>query len=367
MPARDSSPTRYSASRRRFLQVATAGVVAAPALLTAKRTAAQDVIGQGDYRYRCDHRWAQLPEKYRWQTTHGVAVDAEDRLYVIHEGDVSRPDHPSIFVFDPEGRLIRAFGEMFQGGGHGVEIRVEQGTPYLYVAAYQQAKTFAKFTLDGEMVWQKFAPMASGHYAAGEASAPAKVWGRDRFLPTNFAFLPDGDFLLADGYGASFIHRYDSDGNWKSCFGGPGNGQGTFNTPHGIWVDTRNQTPEIVITDRAHHTLQVFSLDGKYSRTIEGFGLPANIDTHGDLMLVPELLARVSILDKDLKTVATLGDDRDRIFDDKSSGGFSIRADASKWQDGKFVHPHDACFDSKGDVFVAEWVSTGRITKLTRV
>jgi hypothetical protein len=31
------------------------------------------------------------------------------------------------------------------------------------------------------------------------------------------------------------------------------------------------------------------------------------------------------------------------------------------------VHPHDACFAPNGDIFVAEWVATGRITKLERV
>ncbi|MGC6425875.1 MAG: peptidase, partial [Akkermansiaceae bacterium] len=35
--------------------------------------------------------------------------------------------------------------------------------------------------------------------------------------------------------------------------------------------------------------------------------------------------------------------------------------------DGKFVHPHDACFDPEGNIFVAEWVSTGRVTKLRKV
>ena len=38
-----------------------------------------------------------------------------------------------------------------------------------------------------------------------------------------------------------------------------------------------------------------------------------------------------------------------------------------QWQDGVFVHPHDACFDPEGNVFVAEWVQTGRVTKLTRL
>lgn len=354
--------------RRRFLKSAAITAVAAPAILTSKRTAAQEVIGDGEYKFQCQHLYPQLPDRYFWQTTHNVAVDPDNNLYVIHEGKPQLTDHPSIFVFDPEGKFIRAFGQQFQGGGHGIEVHVEDGTPYLYVAAYQQVKTIAKLTLDGQLVWQKYAPVQSGNYAAGESSNPARIWGRDRFLPTNFAFLPDGDFLLADGYGAYVIHRYDSDGNWKSCFGGVGSGQGTFNLPHGLWVDTREGgDPEIAVADRAHNTLQILSLDGTYKKTVDGFGLPANIDTQGDLMLVPELVARVSLLDRNHNTVATIGDDRERILaDKKESKTFAIRTDESKWQQGKFVHPHDACFDLEGNIYVAEWVSTGRISKLVR-
>jgi hypothetical protein len=29
-----------------------------------------------------------------------------------------------------------------------------------------------------------------------------------------------------------------------------------------------------------------------------------------------------------------------------------------------WVHPHDACFDADGNIFVVEWVPTGRVTKL---
>lgn len=354
--------------RRSFLKSAAAFAAVAPAIMTSKRTQAQELVGSGDYKFRAQHQWAQLPSEYRWQTTHNVDVDPDNNLYVIHEGLSHLTDHPSIFVFDPEGRFVRAFGQQFQGGGHGVKIRVEEGTPYLYVAAYQNVKSIAKLTLTGEIVWQQYAPAESGRYAAGESSDPEQIWGRDRFLPTNFTFLPNGGFLLADGYGAYVIHRYDAQGNWVSCFGGEGKGEGTFATPHGLALDERGDEPVVVVTDRAHNTLQVLGLDGSYKRTITDFGLPANIDTFGDLMLVPELVARVSIVDRDYNTLVTLGDDRERILaDKKANNGFVIRTKESSWEQGKFVHPHDACFDNEGNVFVAEWVSTGRITKLTRV
>ena len=353
-------------TRRRFLGSA-AVAIAIPSIVTSKRSAAQEIVGSGDHRFHCKHAWPQLPEQYQWQTTHGVAVDPDNNLYVIHEGVASRTDHPSIFVFDPEGRFIRAFGQQFQGGGHGIEVRVENGDAFLYIAAYQQVKSIAKLSLTGELVWQSYAPAQSGHYANGESSNPKKQWGANRFLPTNFAFMPDGGFLLADGYGAFYIHRYDAAGRWMSCFGGPGDGQGTFKTPHGIWIDDRGAEPQVVITDRAHNTLQTFTLDGQYKRTVEGFGLPANVDTYKDLMVVPELVARVSILDQDLNTIATIGDDRERIMaDNKANKGFTIRTNESQWQQDKFVHPHDACFDKDGNLFVAEWVGTGRVTKLTR-
>ncbi|MEM7473829.1 MAG: hypothetical protein AAF483_02495 [Planctomycetota bacterium] len=372
----DNGVQKSGTNRRTFVKLATAGAAlctSRTALGTPHVSAAsafagsanrESVIGEGEHQFRVEHHWPQLPEQYSWQTTHNVAVDQAQNLYVIHEGRADLTDHPSIFVFDAKGKFVRAFGEQFQGGGHGIEVREEDGEEFLYVAAYQNVKCFAKLTLNGEVVWQRFAPMQSGKYAEGEAARPKKIWGRDRFMPTNFAFLPDGGFLLADGYGAFFIHRYDKHGNWLDCFGGPGKGNGTFNTPHGLWIDNRGEKPLVVITDRAHDTLQRFNLDGSYIDTIGGFGLPANVDSQGDLLLVPELVARVSILDRDNNVVAQLGSDVERISADKKK---TIRRDEGQWQTGKFVHPHDACFAADGSIFVAEWVGTGRVTKLSKI
>ena len=355
-------------SRRGFLgkaaSVAAMSTLGVPRVLLGKPSS-ERTIGAGDYQYRVEHAWPKLPAEFSWQTTHNVAVDAQNNLYVIHEGHRDKKDHPSIFVFDSKGQYVRSFGNQFQGGGHGIEVRNEEGEEVLYVCGYQQVKMLSKVSLDGKVIWQKFAPMKSGKYADGEATDPKQVWGRDRFMPTNFAFLPDGDFLLADGYGSYFVHRYDKDGNWKATFGGPGSGEGTFNTPHGIWLDDRpGREPAVVVADRAHHTLQYLSVDGTYQETVKGFGLPANLDTFEDLLLVPELLARVTLLGTDNKVVAHLGDDVERIKADKK---FAIRGNEKEWQNGKFVHPHDACFDKEGNIFVAEWVGSGRVTKLTRI
>lgn len=363
-----SKPTRSSVSRRRFLQTTAIGTaaLAAPAIVTAKKGDAETVIGEGDYRYRIHHNCVQLPDKFTWQTTHNVALDKVGNVYVIHEGQQKQSDHPSIFVFDPDGKYIRSFGSEYQGGGHGLEIRNENGTEFLYVTGYQQVKMIGKYDLHGEKVWTQFAPMQATGYAAGEDTDPQQVWGRDRFMPTNFAFHPDGGFYLADGYGSHRIHRYDADGKWLSVFGKHGKENGEFNLPHGLWIDDRGDKPTIVVTDRANNRLQWFSLDGEHVKTMDGFLLPANTDVLGDLLLVPELMSRVTLLDKENNIVAQLGDDakwRDEVLAD----GKKLRREPNRWKDGKFVHPHDACFAPNGDIYVAEWVGTGRVSKLERL
>jgi hypothetical protein len=368
------SRSSHSLNRRTFVKQAAAGslaALAAPAILTAAKTdSKRPIVGVGAHQYEVDHHWAKLPEKFTWQTTHNVAVGSDGSVYVIHEGRENQPEHPSIFVFDPEGNYIRSFGSQFQGGGHGLELRKEGSDEFVYATAYQKKRSFAKLTPDGETVWHKFAPMESKRYAEGEDKVPSEKnpWGRDRFLPTNFAFLPDGGFYLADGYGGYCMHRYDADGEWQSSFGKSSEGDkpadGTFNTPHGVWIDSRGDEPLVVVADRANARLQWFTLDGEHRRTQNGFLLPANVDSQGELLLVPDLVGRVTLLDGKDEVIAHLGDDSERM---KADAKHAIRGDEKQWNEGKFVHPHDACFDADGNIYVAEWVGSGRVSKLTKV
>ena len=42
-----------------------------------------------------------------------------------------------------------------------------------------------------------------------------------------------------------------------------------------------------------------------------------------------------------------------------------IRAHPEQWPAGKFIHPHDACFDAEGNIFIAEckfWKGPAKLT-----
>lgn len=342
---------------------------AAPAVRTESRTDSEVLVGNDEHRFEVNHDFLKLPDQFNWQVTHNVAVDKSGRIYVIHEGFGDQLDHPSIFVFDANGTYVDSFGSELQGGGHGLEIREEDGEEFIYASAYQSLKFITKMSLTGERVWLKRAPMQTGLFAENEDKEPTGQWGRDRYMPTNFAFPDDGGFLVADGYGSYSIQRYDSDGNFVSHFGKEGDQDGQFNLPHGIWIDDReNETGEnlIVVADRANNRLQWFKLDGSHVRTQNNFLLPANVDVREDLMLVPELKAQITLLGIDNSVVAVLGQDedwREQVLADN----FAFRRQPDTWRDGRFLHPHDACFDAAGNIIVAEWVHGGRVTHLKRV
>ena len=369
--AQATSETASGVSRRGFLAAAAAAplanwAVAAPAVHTAPRALGETIVGEGDRKYRIDHDLFHLPGEYHWQITHNVATDSQGRVYVIHEGDASKTDHPAIFVFDADGTFVTAFGSHLQGGGHGLECRNEGGEDFLYVTAYQGLKFWEKMTTAGERVWQRFAPMESGRYAAGEDTNPQKEWGRDRFMPTNTASLSDGRLVLADGYGAHCLHVYDADANYLSTIGKPGTGEGEFNLPHGLWIDARGEEELIVVSDRANNRLQWLRPDGTHVRTEEGYLLPANCDVRDDLLLVPELRSRITVLGGDGQPVCVVGDDAEWRAAVGADGN-ALRRTPDKWQEGRLVHPHDACFDADGNILLAEWVATGRVSKLSPV
>jgi hypothetical protein len=356
-PRTDRRITRTS--RRRFLKAAGAATVAAaavPAVITArdKSETKLPVIGKDDHTYQCHHGWGELPKHIRWGETHGVAIDEAGLIYIKHRSSVKTP-MDAIAVFDPQGKFVRSFGKEYHGGGHGIDIRKEGGEEFLYLSDVFNRQVI-KTTLKGEQIWKLSYPKESGVYK--------DVSG---YRPTNVAFAPDGGFYVGDGYGSHYIHQYDKDARWVRTFGGPGKEPGKLQTPHGLWLDNRpGREPQLIVADRANARLQYFSLDGKYASTVGNVSFPAHFDLRGELLLVPDLHARVTIMDKNNEVIIHLGYDADWTKDVLAKN-FYMRQHPEDWQRGRFIHPHDACFDKDGNIFVVEWVPTGRVTKLLRV
>jgi hypothetical protein len=361
-------------NRRDFLRTTAAAAVTAstgPILLGMTRKAGDDtpVIGTGEHRYECHHNWGELPKDYAWQTTHNVAIDSHGMVYITHQGlKAAQRNMDTVMVFDPQGKFVRSFGRDWHGGGHGVEIRKEGSEEFIYLSnTWTEFNKLVKTNLKGEVVWVKGRPQCKEYdYRLDPKDTRRVVW--PAYNPTNICFLPDGGFNVGDGYGSHYMLNYDKDGKLVKVFGGTGRDLGKLSTPHGQWVDARNKDkPVLLVCDRANHRLQTFTLDGTPIMATEPDQVvlfPAHAKTRGDVLLLPDLHARVSLFDKNLKPLAHLGDDeawRKKVL---TTG---VRTKPNEWLPGKFVHPHDACFDKDGNIFVVEWVATGRVTFLKKV
>ena len=355
-------------TRRTFIKTVGSGIGvgliagAAPAFVGAEDKAGTKnvILGQGEHTYECIHDWgmSSLPEGANYgNASHGVAVDEAGLIYITHQG---KPG--SLYVFDPDGKFVRKMADfhMLKGvaHGHGIDIRKEGNEEFIYVTASSGYLGWAKINLKGELVWRK-------DFKEIKAETGMYDGKHVRYRPTNVSFSPDGGYFLGDGYGSNYVHQYDKDDKYLRTIGGSGKKDGEFLTPHGQWLDARDGVPKLVVVDRANARLQWFDMEGKHLKTQGGFLFPADADVKGDVLVVPDLHCRITLLDKHNKVIVHLGDDPEwrKVALDE----FKMRGQRPRWQPGKFIHPHDACFDREGNIFVTEWVATGRVTKLKKV
>jgi hypothetical protein len=347
-------------SRRRFLQAAgLAGVAAAagPILLhaTDKSGSRRPVVGTGEHTYEVYHDWGELPASFRYGNTHGVCEDVQGHIYIHHTVHATSDRHDTMVVFDHEGRFVKSWGREFEGGAHGLHIRREDGHEFLYLCDTKRA-VVVKATTGGEVVWTLDYPDESPQYTRDADGRPAT-----KYSPTNVAIAPNGDVYVADGYGSSYINQYDRQGGFIRTFGGKGKEPGQLDCPHGLIVDERGPEPVLLVADRSNRRLQAFSLEGKHLSFHEGTNAPCHFHTRNDVMVVPDLFARVTLIDRTNAPILHLGDngiDSWKALRQGPREGFPA---------GKFVCPHSAIFDHAGNIFVVEWVEAGRVTKLKRV
>lgn len=302
-------------------------------------------MGAAGHRYEWVPGWGTSPEGQDIGNTHGcVAVDADGQIYVNTDTE------DAVRVYDQAGHLVRTWGKDWKGGLHGMTLVREGDQSFLYLA-HTARHEVAKTTLTGEVLWTLGSPPEAGVYEK-----------KDSYRPTSIAVADSGDIYVADGYGLSWIHQFTKEREYVRSFGGRGKEPGKLQTPHGIAIDRRVDPPVLVVCDRENRRLQLFDLEGKHLRVLEGdVRRPCNVYMRGDDAVVADLCGRVTVFDKDWKVIAHLGDNPNQA--QWANNGVP----KAEWQDGVFIAPHGAAWDADGNLYVMDWVAAGRISKLRRL
>ncbi|MDA1252811.1 MAG: 6-bladed beta-propeller [Planctomycetota bacterium] len=277
--------------------------------------------------------------------THGgVVVDKAGNIYTSA--------NIGVFVFSPDGKVIRRFVGPEYSSIHDLEIRDEEDGEFIYGARNAAAEGIKFHAETGDIVLKLPFPKESG-------------LDLTTFAPTAITVAPNGDIILSDGYASNHIFTFDKTGKYLSHFGEKGNGLKQFNTAHGMTLDTRYEPPRLLICDRNHTPkgrLLHYSLDGEYiDEVVTGLGMPTSVAVQGDYVSVPDLHGRVVILDKSNTIIAVLGHNLD------AGKGRSFGIKQEDWVEGVFSGTHGSYFDNDGNLYVQDWNVSGRIIKLLRI
>jgi len=314
-------------------------------------------INVGSQNYEWLEKWAKIPDtssaRSGW-AHHDIVVSETGKVFTFHQAD------PTVLVFNEDGSLAHSWESTVQNA-HGMEIVKEDGQEFLWLSDNVTGQV-VKTTLDGKVVMNILAP-------------DLKIYQDNKYAPTGTTvyeerFGGNGDIFVTDGYGASYVHRYDKEGNYISSISGEEGSGGRLSTPHGVLIDIRKSTPELYVADRSNGQIQVYSLDGRFKRAFgtgpgqDWLHSPSSFAFFEDYLLVAELRgSRITVLDLDDNLVGYLGE---------NSGAFKLmdnwpNVDHSLLELGKCSSPHGIAVDSTGSIYVAEWLVGGRINKLVKV
>jgi sugar lactone lactonase YvrE len=207
----------------------------------------------------------------------GVFVESPDRIFLLTRGEVRLPEvlpadfngaigslaaearkaelRNCIVVANARGEIVERWTQhdhLFALGGRGPHrIKISPYDPERHVWVVDDSgHQIFKFTNDGKRLVMRLG-------VPGVRGADETHFGG----PTDLAWLPDGSFFVADGYGNSRVVKFDPTGKFLMAWGTKGGAPGQFNLPHAIDID-RNR--RVYVADGHNSRIQVFDEQGRF-------------------------------------------------------------------------------------------------------
>ena len=208
--------------------------------------------------YELVEGWAKLPAGMEWGQVISVDPDPDGRhIWAFHRAE------PPILKFDPNGNLVKSFGEGLFVRPHGFTID-DEGFIWATDQLGQEGKGHQvfKFSPEGEV-------LATLGTSGVEGEGPNTFNG-----PSDVAIGDNGDIFVADGHFNNRVVKFSKDGTFIKAWGRKGTGPGEFDQPHTIAIDSQGR---LFVGDRSNARIQIFDQEGNFLEEWDQFGMPSGI------------------------------------------------------------------------------------------
>jgi hypothetical protein len=352
--------------------VAAAGLSGSLAVSTDLSAQSAPKAGRSLPTFEVDRAWPKVPPQWKLGDPSSIAIDAQDRVWVLHRPRTLKPEEaskaaPPVIVFDTAGTFVKAWGG--DGAGyewpqreHGIHIDYKgfvwlggnncptNGLPGVKPVADDQ---LLKFTQDGKFVLQ----IGKSNQSKGNADTRNLHRAADAWV-----YQPTNELFVADGYGNHRVAVFDADtGAFKRMWGAFGNvpkdddhcevvtpttfadpGPQQLSIVHAIRV-AKDGT--VYVADREYRRVQMFTKEGKFVK---------------QLVHTNELFARDLALSPD--------PDQQFLYVGGGNGVFIVDRKTleivGNIQPPGIIGPgHQIAVDSKGNLYIAQ--TTAGMQKLT--
>lgn len=198
--------------------------------------------------YTVDPAWPQRPADAKWDAMPGIAVDANDQIYIFTRAT------PPIQVYDKNGKYLRGWGQDVISRAHHIKIDHE-GNVWASDIGYH---VVYKFTPEGKLLLT----LGTKDHAGKDQTHLDK--------PTDMAITPSGDIYVSDGYGNARVVHFDKNGKFVKEWGELGSKPGQFSIPHAIAYCKG----KLYVADRNNVRVCVYDLNGKLLDMWENLVVP---------------------------------------------------------------------------------------------
>jgi DNA-binding beta-propeller fold protein YncE len=185
------------------------------------------------------------PNKERFVSPIGVALDAKDNIYVSdsYEG--------KIFIFDREGKLKDVIGQPEGIFKRPTGLAIDKAEGRLYVVDTLRDEVLA-MDLQGHRLFRFGKPGERN----GEFNAPTQIC------------FHEGKLFVTDTLNAR-IQEFDTHGNFLFASGRVGDGPGDLDKPKGVAVDSEGH---VYVVEGLHDLVQIFDTQGRFLLAFGGTG-----------------------------------------------------------------------------------------------